>query len=152
MGREEEMGILIELVSVRAGASSKGWRTTESLRVGRRVCAGVGWESSGTWEHQPGFLHGHTVRNLPLHPGSRAGLSSCSSPGGLSSPPPPHPDRLPLPPSHGNHHPKKPSEKPWWVHGDRCGAWCGSCLLLSARPLVTSKPGSFTRSPAVFAC
>lgn len=35
MGREEEMGILIELVSVRAGAESKGWRTTESLGVGR---------------------------------------------------------------------------------------------------------------------
>lgn len=30
MGREEEMGILIEPVSVRAGANSKGWRTTES--------------------------------------------------------------------------------------------------------------------------
>lgn len=44
MGREEEMGILIELVSVRAGASSKGWRTTESLHVGGCICARAGWK------------------------------------------------------------------------------------------------------------
>lgn len=75
MGREEEMGILIELVSVRAGASSKGWRTTESLRVGGRVCAGAGWEPPGAREHQPGFLHGHAVQKLPLHPGNPADLS-----------------------------------------------------------------------------
>lgn len=69
------MGILIELVSVRAGASSKGWRTTESLRVGGRVCAGAGWEPPGAREHQPGFLHGHAVQKLPLHPGNPADLS-----------------------------------------------------------------------------
>lgn len=38
------MGILIELVSVRAGESSKGWRTTESLHVGGRICARAGWK------------------------------------------------------------------------------------------------------------
>lgn len=86
MGREEELGILIELVSVRAGASSKGWRTTESLRVGGQACAGAAWESPGAREHQPGLLCGRAVQNLPLHPGSPVGLSSCSSPGGLPSP------------------------------------------------------------------
>lgn len=85
MGREEDMGILIELVSVRARASSKGWRTTESLRVGKRVFARAGWEPPGAWEHQPGFLHGHALQNLPLYPGAPAGLSSCSSPSGVLS-------------------------------------------------------------------
>lgn len=86
MGREEDMGILIELVSVRARASSKGWRTTESLRVGKRVFAREGWQPPGAWEHQPGFLHGHALQNLPRHSEAPAGLSSCSSPSGLPSP------------------------------------------------------------------
>lgn len=52
MGREEEMGILIELVSVRAGASSKAWRTTEPPRRPAHMCRSR-LEAPGAQEHPP---------------------------------------------------------------------------------------------------
>lgn len=145
MGREEEMGILIELVSVRAGASSKGWGTTASLRVGRRVCAGEGWEPPGAWEHQPGFLH------LPLHPGSPAGLSSCSSPGGLPSPLHPIPAGCPCLPATATATLRNPLRNP--------GGFMGTTLELGVGPACSSlparwchlSPASFIRSPTAFA-
>lgn len=152
MGREEEMGILIELVSVRAGASSKGWRTTASLRVGRRACAGAGWEPPGTREHQPGFLRGHAVRNLPLHPGSPAGLPSCSSPHGLPSPLHPILAGCPCLPATATASLRNPLRKPSGFVGKGVELGVGTtCSSLPGRWCHLS-PVPFVRSPAVFAC
>lgn len=144
MAREEEMGILIELVSVRDGVSSKGWRTTESFCVGRHVCAGADSEPSGAREHSCGFLCGHMMQNLPLGPGSPAGLSySISSPA--------HPG-LCLPAHKLNQHPNKPFEMPQWVGEDQRGVWVDPCLLLLPSCWCHLSPVPFIRSPSVFAC
>lgn len=122
-GPRGRAGILIELVSVRAGAGS--WTTRGSVLAA----------ASGT--HSDFRVKSPPAAQVP----SRLLILLLTS---ILSP-------LLLPPSH-RYRPKKTPEKPQWARGDLGGAWGQSHSLLPAWLLGHSEPSSFHHRPEGFPC